>query len=424
MPKLCEASAFDFRGCNSHQQILDSNKKLHSSSFILAVTFPAQPDFPARQEFASPMPNKSWIAEGEDITRPMKWMPVMLVFVPVSIFLGLTHQNPVWIFITSALAIIPLAGYIGAATEELAKYFGPSVGGLLNATFGNATELIITLFALRANELDVVRASIVGSIIGNILLVLGLSVFLGGLRYKRQSFSKDVAGAHTVMMILAVIAIFTPSLFVHAIPGTPDTARNPRVENLSLGVSGLLILLYLGSLLFSLRTHQDMFRGGEEEEWEPPRWKKPVAYAALGAATAFVAWESELLVHSLGPTVKAWGVNRLFVGVILVPIIGNAAEHATAVTMALKNKMDVTMNICVSSSTQIALFVAPLLIFLSIPLGHPMPFIFNDFELIAVGFSAMIAAFIARDGQCDWLEGAQLLVVYAILALAFFFIPK
>jgi len=354
----------------------------------------------------------------------MKWLLAMLVFVPTSVILNLVHAHPVLVFVTASLAIIPLAGFMGIATEELAKYFGPALGGLLNATFGNAAELIIVIMAVRANELELVRASIAGSIIGNILLVLGLSIFLGGLKYKMQRFDEYVAGAHTVMMILAVIAIFTPSLFVHAIPGTPDTAANPRVENLSLWMSGLLIVLYLGSLLYSLYTHQDMFRGGEKEEREPPHWSKWNAYGVLGIATAFVAWESEILVHAVEPTVKALQINKLFVGVILIPIIGNAAEHATAIVMAVKDKMDVSLNICVSSSTQIALFITPLIVLLSVPLGHPMPFIFNDFELIAVGFSALIAAFIARDGHCDWLEGAQLLTVYILLALAFYFIPQ
>lgn len=354
----------------------------------------------------------------------MNWMLVMLAFVPISTVLHLLHVNPVWVFAASALAILPLAGFMGTATEELAKRFGSSIGGLLNATFGNAAELIITISAIRAGQLDLVRASIAGSIIGNILLVLGLSVFLGGLRYKVQTFSRDIVGVHTVLMILAVIAICTPSLFVHAIPGTPDTAANPRVEHLSLWVSGVLITVYLGSLLFSLRTHQEMFRDGEEEEAEPPHWSQGRAYGVLAVATAAVAWESELLVHSIEPTIESLGLNLLFVGMIVIPIIGNAAEHATAVVMAIRNKMDITMNICISSSTQIALFVAPLIVFLSIPLGHPMPFIFNDFELIAVGCSTIIAAFIARDGRCNWLEGLQLLAVYVILALAFFFIPR
>jgi Ca2+:H+ antiporter len=354
----------------------------------------------------------------------MKWLLAMLVFIPISVFVHVTHQNPVVVFVIAALAIVPLAGFMGTATEELAKYLGPAIGGLLNATFGNATELIITLSAIRAGELGLVRASIAGSIIGNVLLVLGLSIFLGGLKYKRQKFSKDVAGTHTVMLILAVIAILTPSLFAHAVPGMQANANNPRIESLSLWVSGVLIVVYLGGLLYSLKTHEQIFRGGEDEEREPPSWTKGTAYSVLAATTAFIAYESELLVHAVTPTVEALHINTLFVGVILIPIIGNAAEHATAVTMALKDKMDVTLNICISSSTQIALFVAPLIVFLSIPLGHPMAFIFNDFELIAVGFSAVIAAFIARDGQSDWLEGAQLLAVYAILALAFFFIPR
>ncbi len=194
----------------------------------------------------------------------MKWMYAILIFVPISIALNFAHASPILVFIASALAIIPLAGIMGTATEELAKCLGSAIGGFLNATFGNATELIITVIALRAGELSVVRASIVGSIIGNLLLVLGLSVFVGGLKYKTQVFSKDVASAHTVMLILAVIAILTPSLFVHAVPNMGDSSANPRVENLSLWVSGLLIAIYLGSLWFSLHSHQDMFRGGEE----------------------------------------------------------------------------------------------------------------------------------------------------------------
>lgn len=353
----------------------------------------------------------------------MKGINLLLLLIPVSIALEMNHVGGAWVFITAALAIIPLAALMGKATEELSGQLGPSVGGLLNATFGNATELIIVLFAVRAGEMAVVRTSLIGSIIGNILLVLGLSVLLGGLRYKRQRFSEDVAGVHTVMLILAVIALFTPSLFVHNVPGMLDTAANPRVEALSLCVAGLLIAIYFGSLIFAFKTHQDIFRQGEEEEWEPPIWSKGRAFAVLGISTAMVALESEMLVSSIGPTVASWHISKVFVGIILVPIIGNAAEHATAVTMALKNKMDVTFNICISSSTQIAFFVAPLIVFVSLFMGHPFPFIFTNTELISVGFSALIAAFIARDGQTHWLEGAQLLVVYILLALAFFFMP-
>ncbi len=355
------------------------------------------------------------------------FLGMVLLFVPLAVFLELTHATPALVFFAAALAIVPLAGYIGEATEELAKHMGPSIGGLLNATFGNATELIITIFAVRAGELDVVRASIIGSIIGNILLVLGLSIFLGGLKHKKQTFNQDVAGSQSVMLILAVVAVMLPSLFVHALPDKQEKLAAVRIENFSLWVAGLLVVLYLGSLIFSLVTHREMFAGESEiddGDHDPPKWKKRTAFLVLGLATATVAVMSEFLVSSIEPTVEKLGVSKLFVGVIVVPIIGNAAEHATAVTMALKNKMDVSLNICVSSSTQIALFVAPLIVFLSIPLGHPLPFVFNDFEIIAIGFSALIAALIARDGDSNWFEGAQLLIVYAILAFAFYFVPK
>jgi Ca2+:H+ antiporter len=348
----------------------------------------------------------------------------LLVFVPISLILKLTHAAPTWVFVASGLAIVPLAGFMSQATEELAKHLGATVGGLLNATFGNATELIITLLAVQAGQLDVVRASIIGSIIGNILLVLGLAIFVGGLKYKAQKFNEDAASTQSVMLILAVVTLLLPSLFVHALP--PDEAKvaGGRVAGFSLWVAGLLIVLYVSNLLFSLVTHREQFcdpHAGMEEE--KPNWSKRVAITVLACATLAVALESELLVGSIESTVQAWGLSKLFVGVIIVPIIGNAAEHATAVIMALKNRMDVSLNICVSSSTQIALFVAPLIVFVSIPLGHPLKLVFNNFEIIAVGFAAWIAALIARDGDSNWFEGAQLLIVYAILALAFYFVP-
>ncbi|MCC6730945.1 MAG: calcium/proton exchanger [Chthonomonadales bacterium] len=354
----------------------------------------------------------------------MRWMGAMLVLIPLSIALRLMSADPAWVFTSAALAIVPLAAFIGAATEELAKHLGPSIGGLLNATFGNAAELIITLAAIRAGELDVVRAAVVGSIIGNILLVLGASILVGGLRYKTLQFRPDVASTHTVTLVLAVIGICVPSLFVHSVPGAAGSASDPAVEQLSLWVSGVLIAIYIGNLVFTLFTHAEMFAKPDEGNDERPAWSQAVAYAVLAAATAVTVVESEMLVRAIEPTVRASGLNRLFVGVVIVPIVGNAAEHASAVTMAARNRMEVSLSIAVSSSTQIALFVAPLLVFVSIPLGHPMPFVFNDFELIAVGFAAVIAAFIARDGRCKWIEGAQLLAVYAILALAFFFIPR
>ncbi|HZP82334.1 MAG TPA: calcium/proton exchanger [Chthonomonadaceae bacterium] len=354
----------------------------------------------------------------------MRWMLAMLILIPVSIVLNYTTHAPALMFIISCLAIVPLAGFMGQGTEELAKYRGPSVGGLLNATFGNAAELIIALVALNNGQIEVVKASIVGSIVGNILLVLGLSIFVGGLKYKVQSFNQDMAGMHATMLVMAVVSLMVPALFVRNVPGmSEDPFKNPQVESLSLGVAGVLLVLYLGSLLFSLKTHESLFREGEEEEAEKPHWSQGKAALALLAATIGVVIESEFLVHSIDPVVKQWRVSPLFIGVIVVPIIGNAAEHSAAVLMALRNKMDISLNIATSSSTQIALFVAPVLVFVGWLTGHPITVLYINFELIAVTAAVAIAALISLDGKCHWLEGAQLLAAYIILALAFYFIP-
>ena len=353
----------------------------------------------------------------------LRYLAVLLVFIPISIILARIGVPATWVFLTSAIAIIPLAGIMSEATEELAKHMGATVGGLLNATFGNATELIITLLAVHAGELDVVRSSIIGSIIGNILLVLGLAIFVGGIKFKSQKFNQNAAGTQSVMLILAVVTLLLPSLFIHAMPDHAGPAAQARVSGFGLWVAGLLMTLYISNLIFSLVTHREIFTDPHTlTEEEPPHWSKRTAFLLLAGATLAVAVESNLLVSGIAPTVKAWGLSKLFVGVILIPIIGNAAEHATAVVMAVKDRIDVTLNICVSSSTQIDLFVAPLIVFVSVPLGHPLRFVFNDFEIIAVGFAAWIAALIARDGESNWFEGAQLLILYAILAIAFYFV--
>ena len=354
----------------------------------------------------------------------MRWMLAMLLFVPISIVLYFMQVPESWLFVTSSLAIVPLAGLLGAATEEYAKYRGAAIGGLLNATFGNATELIIAIVAVQHNEIAVVKASLIGSVIGNVLLVLGLSLFLGGLKYKHLEFNPDQAQMHATMLGMAAVSLLIPALFVRNVPGIVETAKNPQVENLSLGVAGVLIALYVGSLVFSLWTHESLFRGGEEEETEKPTWTKGVALTILFVSTIFIAVESEILVHSISRVVTQWHLSKLFLGVILVPIIGNAAEHSTAIVMALRNKLDISMNIAVSSSTQIAMFVAPLIIFLSLWMGHPITVLFTNFELIAVSAAILIAVLISIDGKSNWLEGAQLLVTYIIVAMAFFFIPR
>ncbi|HZT41344.1 MAG TPA: calcium/proton exchanger [Chthonomonadaceae bacterium] len=353
----------------------------------------------------------------------MRWTLAMLIFLPVSIVLYFTKASPVWLFVTSCLAIIPLAGLLGTATEELSACRGPAVGGLLNATFGNATELIISIVAIRHNEIAVVKSSLIGSIIGNVLLVLGLSVLCGGLKHKIQTFNEDLAQTHATMLGMAVISLLVPALFVRNVPGFNETAANPRVLNLSLGVAGVLVLLYLGSLIFALYTHESIFRGGEEGESSPPSWNQGTALAVLLISTLFIALESELLVGSIEPVVAQWHLSKLFLGVIIVPIIGNAAEHASAVMMALRNKLDISLNIAISSSTQIAMFVAPVAIFVGLAMGHPITIIFTNFELIAVTAAILIAVMISIDGKSHWLEGAQLLATYVIIALAFYFVP-
>jgi Ca2+:H+ antiporter len=347
----------------------------------------------------------------------------MLIFVPISIALHFMHASAGLVFLAASLAIVPLASFMGTATEELAKCLGPGIGGLLNATFGNATELIICIVAVQSGQIDVVKASLIGSVIGNVLLVLGLSIFVGGLKHKMQIFNKDVAQSHATNLALAVVGLLVPALFVRE-RGITETASDPNINALSMGVGAVMMLLYVGSLIFSLRTHDNLFRGGEEEEAEAPIWSRGKAMLILVVCTVFVAIESELLVHSIEPVIAQWHIGKLFLGVILLPIIGNAAEHSTAVMMAVKNKMDISFNIAISSSTQIAMFVIPLIIFLGPILGHPVTILFSNFELIAISSAAAIGVLISMDGKSHWLEGAQLLAVYVIVGLAFFYITK
>ncbi|MDI3281325.1 MAG: calcium/proton exchanger [Bacillota bacterium] len=349
----------------------------------------------------------------------MQLLNLLLLFLPVSLFLEASHAPAVWIFLTSALAILPLAALMGRATEEVSHAAGPSLGGFLSATFGNAAELILLLFALRAGLLELVKASITGAIISNLLLILGLSLLLGGLRYQTQEFNGRAAGVHSAMLFLAVIGLVLPAIFSHATGHMPFT----RVEGLSLAVAAVLMATYVLSLLFSLRTHRSLFAPVDAgEEVAGPRWTLRRSLLILAATTVAVAWESEILVGSLKEVMATWGLTELFLGVIVIPLISNAAEHASAVLMAARNRMDLALSIAVGSSTQIALFVAPLLIFVSLAFGRPMTFIFNAFELAALAAAVLIANLISLDGETNWLEGVQLLAAYAIIGAAFYFI--
>jgi Ca2+:H+ antiporter len=340
----------------------------------------------------------------------------LVVFVPVSILARLASVQDLVVFLTAAAAILPLAGLIGRSTEDLARRAGPRVGGLLNATFGNVTELIIAIFLILDDQLDVVKASLTGSILGNLLLVLGISFLAGGLRHQEQRYNAQAAGIHATSLALAVTGLMMPALFVLTTGRHDFLAR----EVVSGTVAAVLIALYVAALLFTQVTHEHLFRYPTEEE--EPEWSLRKAVWILVGATALVALESELLVGALEPALADLGLSKFFVGLILVPIVGNAAEHSSAVMFALRNKVDVTLEIAIGSSTQIALFVAPVLVFLSLAVGHPMDFVFSTFEVAAVGLSTLIVALISLDGRSNWLEGAQLTGAYVIMAISFFFV--
>ena len=352
---------------------------------------------------------------------------ILLVFIPISIAGHFLDWGATLVFITAGLGIVPLAAYMGEATEEIAVVVGPNLGGLLNATFGNATELILAFIALKEGLLGVVKATITGSIISNLLLVMGFAMLLGGLKYKEQDFQPTAARMNASSMNLAVIAILLPT----AVEYTSSGIGEATLQNLSVAVAVVLILVYGLTLLFSMKTHSylydvgvaDIEEEGESETDAKAKVNLPFWIGVLLVVTLAVAVESELLVSSLEEATENLGLTALFTGVILLPIIGNAAEHATAVTVAMKNKMDLSVSVAVGSSMQIALFVAPVLVIAGWLIGQPMDLNFNPFELVAVTVAVLIANSISSDGNSNWLEGILLLATYAVLGLAFYFHP-
>jgi Ca2+:H+ antiporter len=350
----------------------------------------------------------------------MNWL---LFFVPLAVIVEhLAPDRYLLVFLVSGLAIIPLAGLMGHATEQLAERTGEGVGGLLNATFGNAAELVIALAALRAGLHGVVKASLAGSIIGNILLVLGAAMLAGGLRHEEQHFNAAGARSQATMLTLAIIALILPA----AIRATAGGETAPALGSLSVSISIVLLAVYALNLVFSLVTHASLFTGSHvpAQEEHTPSWRLWRALAVLGGATVLVAWMSEILVGAIEPSAHALGLNDVFVGVFVVAILGNAAEHATAVTAAMKDRMDLSLSIAIGSSVQVALFVAPLLVLASYFLGPaPMDLAFAGGLVLTVLFAVLISGQVAGDGRSDWLKGAQLLAVYVILGLAFFFAP-
>jgi Ca2+:H+ antiporter len=351
-----------------------------------------------------------------------RWLNLLLLFAPAAIVLDLLHVSPLLIFIASALAIAPLASVLGESTGALSSQSGPAIGGILSATMGNATEMIIAFFALRAGHINVVKASLSGRIIGNLLLVLGLSLVAGGLRNPVQRFSRTTSSMNSTTLMIAVAALVMPAVFNLTLFGTLQH-HDVNLQRLSLWTSGVLIALYLLNLLFVFRTHRAAFSAPQREE-EGPATSRAQAIVSLGLATVLIAGMSEILVGQIAPVTRALGMTELFVGVIIVALVGNAAENSTAVIMARRNRMDVSMSIATGASTQIALFVAPVLVFVSVAIGHPMTLVFNGFEIAAIVLSVLIVEMISSDGETNWFEGAQLLAVYAIVAVAFYFVPE
>ena len=350
-------------------------------------------------------------------------MRALLVFIPISAYLGLTHASSTWVFLCSCLAILPLAGLMGEATEHITHHTGPGVGGLMNASFGNAAELIIAFIALRAGEVEIVKASLTGSIIGNLLMVLGLSMLLGGWKHKELRFSRIAAESGSSMMVLAVVALVIPAIYAlitqHRHPG--------HIEAISLDISWVLLFTYAASLLFSLKSHKHLFAGeGPEDlgdEGHPQSvWPMGKSILVLLVAAGFVGWISEFLVHAVGEAGAQFGMSKIFMGVVLVAIVGNAAEHSTAVVMAMKGKMDLSLGIAMGSSMQIALFVAPLLVIAGHFMGTPLGLEFTILEVVAVFLSVGAVTLLVLDGRTNWFEGVQLLAIYTILAVAFYFV--
>ena len=349
------------------------------------------------------------------------WLDFLLIFVPVTVVLEVLRADPLLVFVSSGLAIIPLAGLLGRATEHLTTHVGAGIGALLNASLGNAAELIIALVAMREGLHDVVKASLTGSIIGNILLVLGVAMFAGGLKYERQKFNQTASGMGASLLLLAAVGLIIPALFHFT-----AADRGVAIEReLSLTISVVLFAIYVASLLFTLKTHRHLYAGeahSAADLGEQP-WTRGVSITVLTVVTCLVALMSEMLVGALEPAAHQLGLTQVFVGVILVALVGNAAEHSTAVMVAVKNKMDLAYGIAVGSSLQIALLVAPVLVFASYLFGTPLDLIFTPFEVAAVTISVLSVGLVAMDGESNWMEGVMLVGVYLMLAIAFFFLP-
>jgi Ca2+:H+ antiporter len=362
------------------------------------------------------------VSIASQLTRSVtgSWLNVLLVVAPISWWMAFTGNASLWLFVAAAIALIPAAGLIGEATEALANRSGPTLGGFLNATFGNAAELIIAIVALRANRVEIVKASITGSIIGNLLLVFGASCFVGGLTHGTQRFNRTSSGSATVMLSLAVAALVMPATVDFFAFGSLN-ARPEVLLRLSAWTAWVLLVVYVAGLIFAFRTNKDPLRAAGHH---PSRLSTAAALTLLTLGTLLTTIEAEILVRGLEPALAQLGMTELFAGVIVVALVGNAAEHYSAIAAARRNDMTLAIEISIGSSAQIALMVAPLLVLVSRALGVPISLLFNPFEIAAIGLSVATVALVAMDGESNWLEGLQLLGLYVILGAAFYFIPS
>ena len=349
----------------------------------------------------------------------MKILYALLIFVPIAILSRIMGALPIVVFLLSAAAIIPLSGVLGAATEAVAEHTTPAIGGVLSATMGNLAELIIASIALRAGLIDLVKASITGSILGNLLLVLGIALFAGGIKYKVQTFNKHLAGLSTTVLLIAVFGLVVPAMF-HALHPDPQRVATVRMSHY---VAFLLIVGYVAWLVFSLWTHAATFVSDRHNPavTVAPKWSSKKAMVVLVASAVAIGAVAEVLVSATEAAVKVLGLSEFFVGLILIPIIGNAAENSSAIIMAMRNRMDLALNIAVGSSIQVALLIAPVLVLLGMAFHQPMDLAFTTMEVASIALAVLVATSVIRDAESNWLEGAFLLLAYAVLAVAFFF---
>ncbi|MFL6341895.1 MAG: calcium/proton exchanger [Nitrososphaeraceae archaeon] len=374
----------------------------------------------------------------------------LLIFVPIAVILELVHAEHIVLFVVAALGLIPLAKLIGDSTEHLAAYYGATLGSLLNVTFGNAAEIIIGVVSINAGLLDLVKASITGAILGNILLIFGLSIIAGGFKYKEQFFNRQNTGVQSSMLFLSVIGLAVPTVLAATTLKPVYVSSQIKLQILSDSLAFLLLAVYIAGIIFTVFTHKHLFfaqppvevqtemegqkrlslgrketeKEGEveEEEWNHKRWGKKKSFVLLGISMAGVIIVSEILVGSVEATTKEFGFGELFVGVVIIGIVGNAAEHTSAIILARKGKIDLSIGIAAGSGTQIALFVVPILVIAGIIIGKPVTLVFTIFELVSIFLAAIILNLIAHDGKSNWFEGLMLTTVYVIIAIGFYFI--